>query len=423
MNLYRSYHKRKLQFCSFISKLFAPILFRLFSHQGLYSEQLKTAEGKTDDNYVPLSTRHVSVGESALKLIAFYLPQFHPVEVNDKAWGKGFTEWTNVSKAIPQFQGHYQPRLPGELGFYDLRIEDVQKRQLELARQHGIYGFCYYHYWFAGKRVMERPVQQILANKELNLPFCLCWANENWTRRWDGGDGDVLLRQEHSLKDDVEFIQEVDPVLKDGRYIRIDGKPLLILYRPMLLPDPAATARCWREYGRENGIGELYIVGVAAFGLSDYEPIGFDGLVQFPPHNIKNHDISATKTFYNLDFRGEVLDYTRAAAESLSDLDPNKSVFPGVMMEWDNEARKPGRGVVYHGCTPEIYQQWLDAACHYVIENKGENERFVFINAWNEWAEGTYLEPDRKHGYAYLSATANVVAKYSHGVKTSCKVD
>ena len=209
------------------------------------------------------------------------------------------------------------PTIPGPLsttftlGFYDLRIEDVQ---LELARQHGIYGFCYYHYWFAGKRVMERPVQQILANKELNLPFCLCWANENWTRRWDGGDGDVLLRQEHSLKDDIEFIQEIEPVLKDARYIRIDGKPLLILYQPMLLPDPAATARCWREYGRQNSIGELYIVGVAAFGLSDYEPIGFDGLVQFPPRNIKNHDISKRRRFITLIF---VLDYTRQSLMSI----------------------------------------------------------------------------------------------------------
>ncbi|MCP4123913.1 MAG: hypothetical protein GY751_19365 [Bacteroidetes bacterium] len=423
MNLFRSYHKRKLRIYSFINKVFAPILVRLFSHQGLYSEQLKTAQGEKDDSYVPLSNRHVAADESALQLIAFYLPQFYPFEVNDKSWGKGFTEWTNVSKAVPQFRGHYQPRLPGELGFYDLRIEDVQKRQIELARQHGIYGFCYYHYWFAGKRVMEKPVQQIRANKELDLPFCLCWANENWTRHWDGGDENILLQQEHSPRDDIEFIQEIERLLKDSRYIRINGKPLLILYRPMLLPDPAATARRWREYARENDIGELYIVGVAAVSFSDYEQIGFDGLVEFPPHNIKNHDISVRKTFYNLDFRGEVLDYTRAAAESLSNLNPGQKVFPGVMMEWDNEARKPGKGVVYHGCTPDIYQQWLDAACHYVIENKAQDERFVFINAWNEWAEGTYLEPDRKYGYAYLNATANVVEKYSRIAETSCKVD
>ena len=229
MNLYRSYHKCKMRFCSFINKFVAPISYQLFNLEGLYSEQLKTALGKTDDNYVPLSDRHVAADKSALRLIAFYLPQFHPLEINNKEWGKGFTEWTNVSKAIPQFKGHYQPRLPGELGFYDLRLKEIQKRQMELARQHGIYGFCYYHYWFAGKRVMERPVQQILDNPDLDLPFCLCWANENWTRHWDGGKQDVLIAQDHSPEDDIAFIQEIEPALKDMRYIRINGKPLLIL--------------------------------------------------------------------------------------------------------------------------------------------------------------------------------------------------
>lgn len=423
MNLYRSYHKCKMRLCSFINKIAAPISYRLFNLKGLYSEQLKTALGKTDDNYVPLSNRHVAADKSALRLIAFYLPQFHPLEINNKIWEEGFTEWTNVSKAIPQFKGHYQPRLPGELGFYDLRLKEVQKRQMELARQHGIYGFCYYHYWFAGKRVMERPVQQILDNPDLDLPFCLCWANESWTRHWDGGKKDVLIPQDHSPEDDIAFIQEIEPALKDTRYIRINGKPLLILYRPMLIPDPAATAKRWREYARDNNIGDIYIVGVASFGFSNYKDIGFDGLVQFPPHNIKCQNINNKKTFYNLDFRGEVFDYTHAVAEALSELSPGQNVFPGVMMEWDNEARKPGRGCAYHGCTPEIYRQWLDAASHYVIENKGENERFVFINAWNEWAEGTYLEPDRKYGYAYLSATANVVEKHSCAKQSIPKVD
>ena len=191
----------------------------------------------------------------------------------------------------------------------------------------------------------------------------------------------------------------------------------------MLIPDPAATAKRWREYARDNNIGDIYIVGVASFGFSNYKDIGFDGLVQFPPHNIKCQNINNKKTFYNLDFRGEVFDYTHAVAEALSELSPGQNVFPGVMMEWDNEARKPGRGWIFHGCTPEIYQQWLDAASHYVIENKAENERFVFINAWNEWAEGTYLEPDRKYGYAYLSATANVVEKHSCAKKSIPKVD
>ncbi|MDG1463445.1 MAG: glycoside hydrolase family 99-like domain-containing protein, partial [Gammaproteobacteria bacterium] len=396
-----------------INSLFERISQSSLNLKDLYSKQLQCAEGIQHNDYLPLSTKHVAAEKSALKLIAFYLPQFHPLEINDKAWGKGFTEWTNVSKAIPQFRGHYQPRLPGELGFYDLRVEDVQKRQIELARQHGIYGFCYYHYWFAGKRVMEKPLQKILGNPNLDLPFCLCWANENWTRRWDGGDQEVLINQEHSQKDDIAFIQEIEATLKDSRYIRINGKPLLLLYRPMLLPDPAATADRWREYAREKGIGELYIVAVASFGFSEYEKIGFDGLVQFPPHDIKKYKVTYEKTLYNKDFCGQVFDYTRIPDEALKSLDPQQNIFPGVMMEWDNEARKPGNGRMFYGCKPEIYQQWLDEASQFVINNKAENERIVFINAWNEWAEGTYLEPDRKNGYAYLSATANVVEKHS----------
>ena len=193
MNLYASYQKRMQRLRFAINSLFERTSQSSLNLKGLYSKQLQCAEGIQHNDYLPLSTKHVAAEKSVLKLIAFYLPQFHPLEINDKAWGKGFTEWTNVSKAIPQFRGHYQPRLPGELGFYDLRVEDVQKRQIELARQHGIYGFCYYHYWFAGKRVMEKPLQKILGNPNLDLPFCLCWANENWTRRWDGGDQELSL--------------------------------------------------------------------------------------------------------------------------------------------------------------------------------------------------------------------------------------
>jgi glycosyltransferase involved in cell wall biosynthesis len=383
----------------------------------LYQTLLETGASKTTNSYVALSSRHTDAEHSALRVIAFYLPQFHPIPTNNDAWGEGFTEWTNVSKATPQFVGHYQPRLPGELGYYDLRLKDVQQRQIELARQHGVHGFCYHHYWFNGKRIMDKPFQQVLDNPELDLPFCLCWANENWTKRWDGQEHDVLLSQTHSPEDDIAFIKDIEPALTDSRYIRIDGKPLLILYRPMLLPDPAATGARWRDYARSSGIGEIYLVAAASFGFTDYESIGFDGLVQFPPNNFPQRKVTNTLDLYNPDFSGEVFDYSHCRSEALSFLDKDKNHFPTVMGDWDNEARKPEQGHVFFGGSPEKYENWLQHACEFADKNKKGSEKLVFINAWNEWAEGTYLEPDRKYGYAYLEKTANVVQAFNSGPK------
>ena len=209
-----------------------------------------------------------------MKLIAFYLPQFHPIPENDKWWGAGFTEWTNVRRSKPNFAGHVQPNLPTELGFYDLRDAEVMQKQAKLAREHGIFGFCYYYYWFNGKRLLETPVDRMLASGQPDFPFCLCWANENWTRRWDGQESEVLMHQEYSDAADEQFIRDILPFLRDRRYIRVNGKPLLMVYRVDKLPDAKQTAERWRRVATSNGLPGLHLTAVQSFGIVD--PPGTD---------------------------------------------------------------------------------------------------------------------------------------------------
>lgn len=345
-----------------------------------------------------------------VKLIAYYLTQFHPIPENDKAWGKGFTEWTNVTKAKPNFNGHYQPRLPADLGFYDLRLRDVHHEQIALAKSYGIDGFCYYYYWFSGQRVLEKPLDAMLADPKADMPYCLLWANENWTRRWDGGNNEVILAQKNAPGDDLEFIKSLEPHFKDPRYIKWNGAPLLIVYRPELLPDPRKSAMVWRQYCRDAGIGEIHIASSLTRGNWDYAQFGFDSGVEFPPHNVRVPNLAPEMTF-TAKFNGIVPDYHQIAEQYIQqEYGGDKNVFRTVFPSWDNAARNAAHGMTVLNGTPENYEYWLSEAIRRSKSDFPDTERLVFINAWNEWAEGAHLEPDQKYGHAFLEATLRAKA-------------
>lgn len=385
---------------------------------GVLFEQLFAETAGHSDVFEALSDTPLKE-PSRVRAIAFYLPQFHPIAENNRWWGKGFTEWTNVGKAVPQFKDHYQPRHPGELGYYDLRLPEVQERQVELARQHGIEAFCFHYYWFSGrKRLLERPIDQFADNPNIDFPFCLCWANENWTRRWDGQEHDVLMEQKHQPGDDLECIEDMAPLLEKPNYLRVNGKPLLIVYRVDILPDAKKTAETWRNYCRERGIGEIHLVAAQSFGITDPAPYGFDAGVEFPPHGTQAHQINDQLEFINPEFQGSVYDYPNLVATQLAKPEPDYRLYRTVFPGWDNEARKPGRGHIFHRASPAGYRQWLAGACE-ETDRHGGDDKLVFINAWNEWAEGAYLEPDRHYGYAYLEATKQTLAQFPSGTQTN----
>lgn len=340
-----------------------------------------------------------------IRLIAFYLPQFHPIAENDRWWGPGFTDWRNVVRATPLFEGHYQPRLPGALGFYDLRMDEVRRQQVKLAKEYGVYGFCYYFYWFNGRRVLERPLEQYVADREIDFPFCICWANENWSRRWDGGNHEVLLVQEHSLASDIAFIRTVIPLFKDPRYIRVDGMPLLVLYRADLLKDPAATAAEWRRECERAGLPGVHLCLAQTFGTTDPRPFGFDSACEFPPHAHAVGQITDQISDLPEGFDGWVCDYEMVARHSLTAPPPHYTLYRGLFPSWDNSARKRKQALIFHRADPKRYEYWLRGLIQYTRQNLGGDRRIIFVNAWNEWAEGAHLEPDLKHGSAYLEAT------------------
>ncbi|MBZ0296956.1 MAG: glycoside hydrolase family 99-like domain-containing protein, partial [Anaerolineae bacterium] len=353
------------------------------------------------------------IANPAVKLIALYLPQFHPTDINDEFWGKGFTEWTNVTRARPLFEGHYQPRLPGGLGFYDLRVIDTLREQAQLAREHGIAGFCIYRYWFNGKTVLDTPLELLYQHKDIDIEYCLCWANENWTRRWDGMDQEMLLAQEHTPEDDLAFIADAERFFHDDRYIRIDGKPLLMLYNIRKLPDPEATAQRWRTFCEEKGYPGLYLVFVATFGY-DVPPadIGFDMAMQMPPHGSNQENVASRYNFF-VDFEGGIYDYDAFANAYVIPNPADSRIFRTVSPGWDNTPRRGKQALIVANGSAEKYKRWLRSAIALTLKENTTHEQVIFINAWNEWAEGAYLEPDRRYGYATLNATSRTLAEFS----------
>lgn len=364
-------------------------------------------DGPQEGEYTTRSGTSPAPG--AVRAIAFYLPQFHPIPENDIHWGEGFTEWTNTTKALPQFEGHYQPRLADALGYYDLRLAETQVRQAALARLYGIGGFCYHYYWFAGRRVMNRPIEQMLANPAIDLPFCLSWANEPWTRAWDGRSQEVIIPYVSEPETDRRFIDDVMPFLKDPRYLRVNGKPLLVVYRAARLKNAAATLDHWRARAREEGLAGLYIVCALTYNTAEPLEYGVDAAVEFPPHGLVARDRTPDYPKHNAHFAGSIFDYAETVeAESVRKTDAFtriRTVFPA----WDNEARAPGRGTCFTGSTPALYRRWLSFALAEARRDP-RGPGLVFVNAWNEWAEGAYLEPDRRFGFAYLDATRAALA-------------
>jgi lipopolysaccharide biosynthesis protein len=362
-----------------------------------------------------------------VRVLAFHLPQFHPIPENDEWWGAGFTEWRNVVRARPLFPGHYQPHLPADLGFYDLRLAETRAAQAEMAAAYGVSGFCYYHYWFNGRRLLERPVDEILRSQMPRFPFCLCWANENWSRRWDGRAQEILVAQSYSHEDDRAHIRHMLPALADSRYIRIDGRPLFLVYWVAAMPDPRRTAEIWREEAQRAGVGELYLAAVESHdAVADPGAYGFDATVEFAPewremgtpkYQTERYDLRA-RLYRRLRRYGllspaywehSIHSYDSLVRQMTSKPERAHAWFRCVTPAWDNSPRRREGGLILYGSTPERYGAWLSHAIEQTRARPAA-EQIVFVNAWNEWAEGNHLEPDLRWGRAYLEATARAVA-------------
>jgi hypothetical protein len=342
-------------------------------------------------------------------LLAFYLPQFHPIPENDENWGPGFTEWRQLSRGVPRFPGHYQPRTPRDLGFYNLLSEDAIRAQCRMALAAGVGAFGFYYYWFNRKRVLERPIDLFLQS-DIQMPFMIIWANENWTRGWDGSDQHILLQQDYDPDDEDALLADIARHMRDSRYLQVGGRPLFVLYNPDPIPDNVRTLARWRrKWSDDHGLEPL-IYMAQTFTREDPRPYGLDGALEFPPHKLGSRTPPReVMDAFSKDFTGRVMDYDALAAASLEEPATAFPLIKTIVPGWDNEARRPNRGVMFEGSTPQKYQAWLEALVRRAMDRPIHGRAIVAINAWNEWAEGAYLEPDVHFGAAYLNATARAL--------------
>ena len=360
-----------------------------------------------------------------IESIAFYLPQFHPINVNDKKWGKGFTEWTNVAQAKPLYKGHIQPLLPSDLGFYDLRVPEVRIEQARLAEEAGIKAFCYWHYWFGnGRRVLERPFNEVLESGQPDFPFCLAWANGSWTGKWKGLGKQILIEQTYPGVEDYEqhFISLI-PAFSDNRYYKVRGKNLFVIYGTHDLPDSSLFIETWRTLALKNNLPDFYFVGVKDAPLTNMEI--YDGWIKNQPTIIGSlsHPGLFEKAIYKfttLDLmklirygtvRGPRIYPYKLYVKYSYNLPLSDKEYPNVLPNWDNTPRIAGNGMVLHGSTPDLYGVLLEKAI--TLVEKKEN-KLIFIKAWNEWAEGNMLEPSIQFGDQYLGITKSVLLKYNN---------
>jgi ADP-heptose:LPS heptosyltransferase len=356
--------------------------------------------------------------QTDIKTICYYLPQFHTIPENDEWWGKGFTEWTNVLPSKPRFAGHYQPRLPHkDIGAYDLSDINTFKKQVTLAKRHGIYGFCFYYYWFSGKKLLEKPIENLLKHTEIDMPFCICWANENWTRTWDGKEKDILLKQEFAYGDALNFIKDIEPLLRDKRYIKDSGKPVILIYKAQIIPHINKWFHVWRDYCRKTGIGEISIWCVKTprshlthnYANEIFYYLQCDREVEFPPHQIQNMANIRLNNPVDAKSGMELYSYQNNLLGILQNKNyPDIPIVRSAMLGWDNSARRE-IFVVWSQYSLLLYYKWLKYLIEYTRQKFDEENRFLFINAWNEWAEGTYLEPDEKYGYSAINTTSRAI--------------
>ncbi len=358
------------------------------------------------------------MSDKKLRALAVILPQFHPIPENDKWWGKGFTEWTNVVKTKPRFKGHHQPHLPSDLGYYDLRLPQTRQHQADLAKEHDIFGFCIHHYWFNGKRLLEAPVDGMLSTGKPDFPFMLCWANENWTRRWDGLDKEVLIEQKYGIDDHRAHARWLcENVFKDPRYICVDGKPFFLFFNSHIIPDLKETIAIWREEVKKHGFADIYLGGVRTGQnqLKNGQELGFDVIIDWQPDWDNLHTetsfIDKIRNKLNIGKTYRSISYDTVVKRMLFKKPTETKHYQCIMPSWDNSARRKNNAFLITDANPNTYEHWLSELCKNA-QVYSEEENFIFINAWNEWAEGNHLEPDQKWGRKYLEKTKAILSKY-----------